>query len=91
MVVDCGCGISVKPLAGKVPIPWIVTLVPVPELSVVVQASRTDWLPPIVTADGVAVKELIVGAGQAEAVTVVCTVAWPPQPTVAVSVYVVVD
>ena len=78
-------------MAGNVPIPWSVTLVPVPELSVVVQASRTDWLPPIVTADGVAVKEFIVGAGQAEAVTVVCAVAVAPQPTVAVRVYVVVD
>jgi len=82
---------SVKLLAGNVPIPWIETPAPVPELSVTVQASRTDWLPPIVTADGVAVKEFIVGAGQAEAVTVVCAVAWAPQPTVAVSVYVLVD
>src|SRR5258706_14303995 len=60
VVVDCGCGMSVKLLAGNVPISWIVTLVPVPELSVTGQASRTDWLPPIVNAERGAVIDFIV-------------------------------
>jgi len=82
---------SVKPLAGNVPIPEIVTVAPVPELSVTFHERRTVWPPPIVTLLGDAVKLFTVGAGQVDAVTVVCADAVAPQPAVAFKVYVVVD
>lgn len=82
---------SAKPLAPYVPIPAIVTVTPVPELSLTLQERRTVWPPPIVTAEGDAVKLFTFGAGQVDAVTVVCADAVDPQPTFAFNVYVVVD
>ncbi len=90
VVVACGCPMSIKPLAPKVPIPAIVTLTPMPELSITVQASLTVWPPPIVTELGVAVNEFIVGDGQAVTLTVVCATVCAPHAAVAVSVKVVV-
>ena len=60
-VVDCGWLTSTKPLPRvKVPIPGLIVRVrPVPELSVMDQASRTIWLPPIRTVVGLAVKAFI--------------------------------
>jgi hypothetical protein len=62
---------STNPLPpAKVPIPAIVTVRPVPELSFTVHASRTIWFPPMVTELGVAVKLATLGAGHAVTVTV---------------------
>ncbi len=78
---------STKPvLVGQVPIPEIVTETPVPDASVTDQARRTVWLPPIVTVLGVAVNDVIPGAGQALAVTCVCVEEEAPQPFVTDSV-----
>ena len=78
---------STKPvLVGQVPIPAIVTETPVPDASVTDQARRTVWLPPIVTVLGVAVNDVIPGAGQAFAVTWVCADDDEPQPLVTDSV-----
>lgn len=77
---------STNPLGPNVPIPAIVTVTPVPELSITDHDKRTVWVPPIVTLPGLAEKELIVGGGHGLAVTVVCDVACAPQPTVAVNV-----
>ena len=83
---------STKPFGfPNVPIPGIETVTPVPDGSVMDHARRTVALPPIQTAFGVAVKELIPGAGHAVAVTVLCALAELPHPLFAISVYVVVD
>ena len=87
VVVSCGWTMSTKPvLVGQVPIPEIVTETPVPDASVTDQARRTVWLPPIVTVLGVAVNDVIPGAGQAFAVTCVCVAEEAPQPFVTYSV-----
>jgi hypothetical protein len=70
----------------NVPTPAIVTVIPVPEFSVIFHESLTVCPPPIVTFAGEAENELIVGAGHVLAVTVVCLEEDAPQPTVAVSV-----
>ena len=71
MVVDCGWLIVTEPLgAAQVPTPGIVMLTPVPELSVTDQDKVTVAVPPIVTDDGDAVNEFMVGAGHAFTLTV---------------------
>lgn len=92
VVVDCGWVISTKPLApAKVPTPEIVTLTPLPDVSLIDHARRTIWLPPIRTDDGVAVNDVMLGAGHAVTVTVtVCVRLHVPFLLSAVSVYVVV-
>ena len=81
MVFDCGCAISTKPVGlVNVPTPGIAIERPFPDGSVTFQAKRTVAAPPCVTALGVAVKELMVGAGQGLTVTVVCAVLVAPQP-----------
>lgn len=69
-----------------VAIPAIEIVTPVPDASVTFQESLTVVFPPIVTADGDALKLFIVGAGHAETVIVVCAVDCPPHPALAVSV-----
>lgn len=92
VVVDCGWGISTKPLLGSpLATPAIVTLTPVPELSTAFQDKRTVWPPPIVTLLGDAEKLVIVGAAHAVAFTVACAEDVAPHPAVALNVYVVVD
>jgi hypothetical protein len=78
---------STNPVAVvHVPIPWIVTVRPLPDGSEIFHDRRTVWLAPIVTAFGEALKLLITGGGQLFTVTVVCAVAWAPHPAVAASV-----
>ena len=64
----------------------MVMLIPVPDESVIDHWSRTITLPPIVTVLGDAVNELMVGAGQALAVTVVCAELVAPHPDLAFNV-----
>ncbi len=67
------------------PIPAIVIVRPVPDVSVTFHARRTvAWLP-TVTDDGVAVNELMFGCGQELTVTVVVAVLWEPQPALAIN------
>jgi hypothetical protein len=69
--VDCGCEISTNPFGVfQVPTPAIVTAIPVPVVSVTDQDSLTVWIPPIRTVDGLAVNELIWGAGHWATLTV---------------------
>ena len=78
---------STNPLSeAQLPTPGIVTLTPLPEGSVIDHESRTVAPPPIVTAFGEAEKLLMVGAGQALAVTVTWAERDPPHPAVAISV-----
>ena len=71
-MVDWGCVISTNPLVVKnVPTPDpILTVTPVPDVSLMFQASRIISFPPISTVDGVAVKESTCGAGQLATVIV---------------------
>ena len=64
--------------------PAILTVTPVPELSMTFHVRRTVAEPPIVTLDGFALNVEIDGAGHAVAVTVVGAVACAPQLAVAV-------
>lgn len=76
MVVDWGWVMSTKPeVVKKVPTPLILTVTPVPDVSVTFHDSRTVWLPPTVTLLGFAEKELIVGGGHDVAVIVTWAVA----------------
>lgn len=72
VVVDCGCVMSTNPLAvEKDPTPGLMlTVTPVLEVSLMVQASRTIWFPPANTEEGLAVNEVICGAGQGVTVMV---------------------
>ena len=54
----------------NVPTPGMVIITPVPEVSLMDHARRTMLLPPRSTAFGVAVKDMICGAGQPVTVTV---------------------
>ena len=54
----------------NVPAPGMVIVTPVPEVSLMDHARRTMLLPPISTAFGVAVKDMICGAGHAATLTV---------------------
>ena len=69
-MVDCGCGIEIEPLGPKVPTPGMVTVTPVPLLSVVDHDSVTLLLPPLKTDEGETLKKFIVGAGHGTTVTV---------------------
>jgi len=73
------------------PIPAIVTVIPVPDPSIMSHDNRTICVPPMLTELGVATNELMVGGGHAVAVIVIWEVEKAPQPFVAVRVYVVVD
>jgi hypothetical protein len=77
---------STKPLDPKVPMPAIVTETPVPDGSVTFHERRTFWPPPIVTLEGFAVNDCMLGGGQEVATTLVCAADDAPQPLVAVSV-----
>ena len=84
---------STKPFAiVKVPIPGLMfTVIPVPELSVMDQASRTISLPPPRTVLGFELNVLICGAGQpATVMVIVCSTLQEPLELTAVSRYVVV-
>lgn len=70
----------------NVPTPLILTVSPVPEVSVIFHASLTVWLPPTVTLFGFAEKELIVGGGQADAWIVTWAVESVPQLVVTINV-----
>ena len=76
---------SIKPTGPKLPSPEILTLTPVPEVSVTFHDKRTVAAPPIVTLEGFATNELIVGAWQAAAVTVAVALDCAPQPAVAIN------
>jgi len=77
---------STNPLGPKVPIPEIETLTPLPLGSLTDHDRRTVALLPAITDEGAAENELIVGGGQAPAVTVVVAVDCAPHPSRAVSV-----
>ena len=62
-----------------VPTPAIVMVTPVPDVSVTFHDSRTVTWFPVVTVEGAAVNEFMVGGGHALTVTVVVAVAWLPQ------------
>lgn len=78
---------STKPLGVRnVPMPAIVMVTPVPDVSVMFHDKRTVWLPPRLTELGVAENELMVGAAHALAVMVVWAVVVAPHPLVTVIV-----
>src|SRR5215216_1021659 len=84
---------STKPLATvKVPIPGLMlTVMPVPELSVMYQVMLIISLPPPRTVLGFELNALICGAGQpATVMVIVCSTLQEPLELTAVSRYVVV-
>ncbi len=69
--MEDGAGIVTEPAgAAHVPTPGIVTVTPVPLLSVVDHDSVTFPPAPLITVEGLATNELIVGAGHGVTLTV---------------------